>query len=262
MDIKELNVNVAQKTTQNHPWEYARAKVVMDILKKHSTKTSQSKYILDVGCGDIFFLNQYCAKNPNDIPVAVDTAFNEEIIASLSNQYQGLNVLFFDHIDKVYLSGKHADIVFLMDVIEHIEDDVEFIQDLIQKPFIDNNTIFLITVPAFNKLYCNHDKWLGHYRRYNQKMLREHLKKAGLEILSGGYFFTTLLLPRMFQKWVESAKEKESEVTGIGGWTGGKFISKAYELFLLCDYFLFKIFRIVGIKFPGLSAYAVCKRQS
>ena len=76
-------------------------------------------------------------------------------------------------------------------------------------------------------------------------MLREHLKKAGLEILSGGYFFTTLLLPRMFQKWVESAKEKESEVTGIGGWTGGNFISKAYELFLLCDYFFFKIFRIV-----------------
>ena len=33
MDIKELNVNVAQKTTQNHPWEYARAKVVMDLLE-------------------------------------------------------------------------------------------------------------------------------------------------------------------------------------------------------------------------------------
>jgi len=262
MDIKELNVNTSNNTSQNHPWEYARAKVVMDILKKFSPKEKQGKYVLDVGCGDIFFLHQYCQKNPNNIPVAIDTAFNEEIIQSLSQQYKDINVLLFDHIDKVDLSGNHADIIFLMDVIEHIEDDVAFVRALSQKPFVNDNTIFLITVPAFNKLYCSHDKWLGHYRRYDQKMLRDHMQKAGLEIMSGGYFFTTLLLPRLLQKWFESAKKEENEVTGIGGWDGGKFISKAYELFLLCDYYFFKFFRLFGIKFPGLSTYAVCRRQS
>ena len=262
MDIKELNVNVAQKTTQNHPWEYARAKVVMDLLKKHSKTSPQPKYVLDVGCGDIFFLNQYCTKNPNDIPVAVDTSFNEEIIASLSNQYQGLNVLFFDHTDKVDLSGKHADIVFLMDVIEHIEDDVEFLKGLSNKDFISEQTLFVITVPAFNGLYCAHDKWLGHYRRYNQKMLRDHTQNAGLKYITGGYFFTTLLFPRLIQKWVESLSRKEKEVTGIGGWNGGKLISKLYELFLLTDYYFFKLFKLLGINVPGLSTYAICKRLS
>ena len=262
MDIKELNVNNSKQTEKNHPWEYARAKVVMDILKKHSPSSNQSKHILDVGCGDIFFLNQYCTKNPNDIPVAIDTAFNEEIIQSLSQQYQGLNVMFFDHIDKVNLSEHHADIVFLMDVIEHIEDDVQFVKELSQKPFISNDTVFLITVPAFNQLYCSHDKWLGHYRRYNQKMLSDHMQQAGMQVVDGGYFFTTLLLPRLIQKWMESMRKKEHEVTGIGGWNGGKFISKAYELFLLGDYYFFKFFRIFGLKCPGLSTYAVCKRQS
>lgn len=261
MDIKELNVNTSKQTEKNHPWEYARAKVVMNILKKHSPAT-KSKHILDVGCGDIFFLNQYCTKHPNDIPVAIDTAFDEGIIQALSQQYPGLNVLFFDHIDKVNLGDNHADIVFLMDVIEHIEDDIQFVKELSQKPFINDDTIFLITVPAFNQLYCSHDKWLGHYRRYNQKMLRDHMQQAGLKIVEGGYFFTTLLLPRLLQKWIESKQKKEQEVTGIGGWNGGQFISKAYEFLLLCDYYFFRFFRIFGIKFPGLSTYAVCKRQS
>ena len=261
MDIKELNVNTSKKTDNNHPWEYARAKVVMDILKKFTIQNKPAQHILDVGCGDIFFLNQYCKRNPDSIPVAVDTAFDDEIIRSLSVQYKDLNVLFFDHIDKVNLSGNPAGIVFLMDVIEHIENDVQFVKDLSQKSFIDDNTLFLITVPAFNKLYCRHDKWLGHYRRYNQKMLKDHLQKAGLQIVSGGYFFTTLLLPRLMQKWLESAKKKESEVTGIGGWNGGKLVSKTYEFFLLCDYYFFKFFKIFGIEFPGLSTYAVCKRQ-
>lgn len=262
MDIKELNVNATRSTGNNHPWEYARAKVVMDILKKTSPPAAHAKYVLDIGCGDIFFLNQYCTKHPKDVPVAVDTAFDDAIIQSLTQQYQGLNVLFFDHVDKVDLSGHHADVVFLMDVIEHIEHDVDFLKELSQKPFVDDNTVFLVTVPAFNGLYCSHDKWLGHYRRYSQKMLREHLQAAGMQVVSGGYFFTSLLLPRLLQKWVESMRKTEREVTGIGGWTGGKFISKAYEYILLSDYYFFKIFKLLGLNVPGLSTYALCKRQS
>ncbi|MBP5710392.1 MAG: class I SAM-dependent methyltransferase [Bacteroidales bacterium] len=259
MDIKELNVNTSHNTSQNHPWEYARAKVVMDILKKFQSKEKRNKYVLDVGCGDIFFLHNYCKKNPDSIPVAIDTAFNEEIIESLSKQYKDTNVLFFDNIDKVDLSGNKADIVFLMDVIEHIEDDIAFIKELAQKNYINNDTIFLITVPAYNCLYCSHDKWLGHYRRYSRKLLRDHAQQAGLQIVSNGSFFTTLLLPRVLQKFMEFFKKRE--VTGIGGWNGGKFISKTYEAILLCDYYFFKLFRYIGIKFPGLSTYAVCKLQ-
>ena len=33
MDIKELNINAAKGSSKNHPWEYARAKIVCKILK-------------------------------------------------------------------------------------------------------------------------------------------------------------------------------------------------------------------------------------
>lgn len=260
MDIKELNINQNKGTSQNHPWEYARAKVVQNLLRKFLNK-EDTLYALDIGCGDIFFLNQFCKTYTKTAPIAVDTAFTEDITNALSLQYECLNVKFFNNIDNVNLDSHQASVVFLMDVIEHIEDDIQFLKDVKQQDYINDNTFFVITVPAFNNLYCSHDKWLGHHRRYNQQMLKEHTQKAGLKIVSGGYFFTTLLIPRLIQKELESSKKTEQEVTGIGGWNGSKFISKIYEGLLLCDYYFFRIFRIVGIKMPGLSTYAICKRQ-
>ena len=57
MDIKELNVNVKKNLHNNHPWEYARARVVMSLLKKYLKQ--KDICAIDIGCGDIFFLNQF-----------------------------------------------------------------------------------------------------------------------------------------------------------------------------------------------------------
>ncbi len=257
MDIKELNVNIEHHTTRNHPWEYARAKVVNNLLKKKLPKTINA---VDVGCGDVFFLNQFCKRFSVCKAVAVDTAFTEDVVAKLKKK--GKEILFFNNIDQVDIQREKADVVFLMDVIEHIEDDVDFLKTLSQKDFISKKTLFMVTVPAYNNLYSSHDKWLGHYRRYDIKMLKQHISSAGLECVDGGYFFTSLLVPRWIQKKLESPKKWEKEVTGIGGWNGGTVISKIYEWALLCDYFFFRIFRFIGINMPGLSTYALCKQQS
>lgn len=255
MDIKELNVNVQQHTNRNHPWEYARAKVVCNLLKN---KLPKKICVVDVGCGDVFFLSQFCDKFPVRKAVAVDTAFTDEVVAQLKQKKN--DVQYYNSIEQVDLQGKKADVVFLMDVIEHIEDDVNFLKTLSRKDFVGDETLFMITVPAFNNLYCAHDKWLGHYRRYSQNLLKNHIQQADMSVKKGGYFFTSLLIPRLFQKLLESLKEKEQEVVGIGGWNGGKFVSKLYEIILLCDYYFFRLFRIIGIKMPGLSTYAICKR--
>lgn len=262
MDIKELQVNVEKETANNHPWEFARAKVVKNILKKHLRSRKQDLCVADVGCGDVFFLNQFWNSYPHCKPIAVDTAFDEEIINNLSNKHQKMHISFFKDVAEIQLADNAIDVVFLMDVIEHIENDVEFVQGLSERGFVNKDTLFMVTVPAFNSLYCSHDKWLGHYRRYDIKMLKQHLKSAGLECVEGGYFFTTLLLPRWIQKKLESPEKMDEEVTGIGGWNGGKMVSKFYEWALLCDFYFFRFFRIFGLKFPGLSTYALCKRQS
>ena len=156
-----------------------------------------------------------------------------------------------------------ASVVFLLDVIEHIEQDIDFLSNLSQQYFIDSNTIFVITVPAFNSLYCSHDKWLGHYRRYSHKLLKNTVLESGMVYIAGGYFFSSLLIPRIIQKIVDPfLKNQENNVEGIGNWKGNKVVSCLYKNALLFDYYFFKIFRLLGIKVPGLSTYAICKRLS
>ena len=264
MDIKELNINQTSQAAagNNHPWEFVRARVVMDLLCKYLPADNTCPDVIDIGCGDTFFLCRFCASHPSARPVAVDTAFTDDIIASLTAQHSSLGIRFFNDISQVNLDGHKASVIFMMDVIEHIGDDVAFLKLLPAKDYVGNDTVFLITVPAWQKLYCSHDKWLGHYRRYNLKLLRRHVSDAGLQVCRDGYFFFSLLIPRLFQKFFELIHPADRQVTGIGEWKGGPFLSRVYSAALLADYYFSKILRSVGIRLPGLSAYVICRRSS
>lgn len=259
MDIKEFNAEV-EGSKKNHPWEYARFEVVSDILKRHLSTHHHA--ILDVGCGDGFFLEQLSKKYNETKFIAVDTAFDETLIDFFSKKYKHANVQFFKEMPHVVDEVSGADAVLLLDVIEHIENDVDFLKNLASEPMIDNDTLFMISVPAYQKLFCAHDVWLGHYRRYTTKMLRNHTSQAGLEVIECGYFFKSLLLPRFIQVIKEKIiKPKIDLVTGIGDWNGGKLATKIMIGVLVIDYRISRFFRFFGLKLPGLSCYAVCKKR-
>jgi hypothetical protein len=262
MDIKELKVVAKNTEKRNHPWEYARCKVIFDILKPYINKFSEKLNVLDIGCGDLFFLNQFCKEFPGFHPVAIDTAFDDKLICSLRNKHHGLTVDFYRNVQDVKLMEGQVNIVFLLDVIEHIENNRDFLEFLFQQTYIGKNSLFVITAPAFNNLFSEHDKWLGHYRRYSQKELKRTVEDAGFQYIKGGYFFFTLLLVRFIQKYLEILLRKtDKEVKGIGDWHRGKISSFLYEKFLLGDYHVTKLFLVMGIKVPGLSTYIVCKPQ-
>lgn len=79
------------------------------------------------------------------------------------------------------------------DVIEHIEDDKEFIKE-IHTMLVKDGTFF-VTVPAFQNLWSDEDVDAGHYRRYNLKSIKELLTQNGFEIIYSTYFFSFLLFP-------------------------------------------------------------------
>ncbi len=264
MDIKEFKVTVRNDEKRNHPWEYARCKVIFDILKPYINNFSKDLHVLDIGCGDLFSLNQFCKEFGiyRPVAVAIDTAFDDQVISSLRKKYQDLPVRLYKDFQEVKLNQGQASIVFLLDVVEHIENNHDFLELLLQQSYIDKNTIFIITVPAFNTLFSKHDQWLGHYRRYSQKELKRTVEDVGLQYVKGGYFFFTLLLVRFIQKYLDILwRKKDKEVKGIGDWHHGKIFSLFYEKFLLGDYHAAKLFRSMGINVPGLSTYIVCKPQ-
>lgn len=261
MDIKEYNVKVAQGK-QNHPWEHARFGVVLDIINSALKKKGNDTFnILDIGCGDAFFVEKLSAHFANGNFYAIDTAFTPELIASFEDKYKGKNINFYKNIAEVDLSRGQIDVILLLDVIEHIENDVEFLSTLSSIAGFNSETIIVITVPAYQSLFCAHDRWLGHFRRYSLGLLNAHVGHAGFKVFKSGYFFSSLLIPRLLQKGKEKvAKTKDEDITGIGDWNGGKTTTKVVKTALTLDYKFSKALRKVGIKLPGLSCYCVCKQ--
>ncbi|NOU47899.1 MAG: class I SAM-dependent methyltransferase [Bacteroidales bacterium] len=80
----------------------------------------------------------------------------------------------------------------LFDVVEHIENDVEFLTR-VHKLVTDNGYVF-ITVPAYNTLWSNEDIDAGHYRRYTREELEEKLKAIGFSIVYSTYIFSILMV--------------------------------------------------------------------
>ncbi len=71
--------------------------------------------------------------------------------------------------------------VVAMNVLEHIEDDVQALRD-VSKVVVPGGRIALF-VPAYMQLYGEFDRRIGHFRRYTPKTIRQTVEQAGLRVL-------------------------------------------------------------------------------
>lgn len=129
--------------------------------------------------------------------------YNEEYCQQLKNIFRGnknvRGVLQIDLLDpefeKKFIAAKERfDSIFLLNVIEHIENDGLAIQNC--NFLLKKGGHLVVLAPANQWLYCNFDKLLGHYRRYSLKSMQTKITNEQFRIRSGNYF----------------------NITGIGGW--------------------------------------------
>ncbi len=72
--------------------------------------------------------------------------------------------------------NRRFDTIIYIDVIEHIENDSKELEQAVKH--LMPNGFLIIGVPAHQWLYSKFDKAVGHYRRYNKKMLKSALPSA------------------------------------------------------------------------------------
>lgn len=236
MDLIEVSEN-----KNRHPWELSRTKSIINQLEK--LNITGNRKILDIGCGDSYFDRCLISSNPELEIYGVDINLKEEFY---EKKIHGLNS--FEHIPNIKF-----DFVIMMDVLEHIEDDKSFLNDIKSKYLKDDGILF-ITVPAFMKLFSLHDKELKHFRRYNHKMLSELINSCGLEELDWSYFYFSLLIGRLFTM---------NKTKNLGSWQkpSDSFLTKSITSVLNIDFKVLKALSSVGIHLPGLSLMAVCCKK-
>src|SRR4030095_9935198 len=83
------------------------------------------------------------------------------------------------------------DLVLLLDVIEHVEDDAGFLDGSIV-PHLAPGGVLIVSVPAYQGLYSSHDDALAHHRRYSPGRLRAVLEPR-LDVAARGGLFASLL---------------------------------------------------------------------
>ena len=249
MDITELRRNSINK---RHPWEKARAKIIRFLIQKYN---SSCTHILDVGSGDAFVLSYLCSHKIGDLYIAVDTAYSKNIIESLTLT----NNCSINYVQELPESiSPRSNCVLLLDVLEHCENDSEILNQL-HNEALTQSPIFFITVPAFQCLFSKHDKLLGHYRRYNTKTIRQLCKRSGYDIVSSGYFFTSLFLIRAIQLVLEKFGMRKPLKT-VDNWNGSPIITRLLSFFLWIDFITGRFLSMIGIQLPGLSTYCICRR--
>jgi SAM-dependent methyltransferase len=86
-----------------------------------------------------------------------------------------------------------VDVVTLLDVLEHIEDDRGFLGELVGAMRPDATLV--LTVPAVPALWSPWDEQLGHFRRYTRRTLRAVANSLPVEVVEVSYLFPELLVP-------------------------------------------------------------------
>ncbi|MSP77389.1 MAG: class I SAM-dependent methyltransferase [Rhodospirillaceae bacterium] len=134
--------------------------------------------VLDVGAGSGFFSRHLLAGGGAQSALCVDPNYAREYDETVA----GKPVLYRRDCGRT-----DCDLVLMMDVLEHVDDDRALIRHYADK--VPGGAHFLVTVPAFQFLWSGHDVFLEHKRRYRLTEIETVLRDSGLSIVLGAYYF-------------------------------------------------------------------------
>jgi SAM-dependent methyltransferase len=130
--------------------------------------------VLEIGCGTGSFTSLLAARGHR--VVALD--LNPDYVEIAQRRTAHLDEVDIRCADVTEISWEpRFDAVLLLDVLEHIENDVEVLLRL--RNALKPNGVLVLKVPAGQWLYGSMDRAIGHYRRYSRQTLRHACLAAG-----------------------------------------------------------------------------------
>jgi len=176
-------VAVHMEEDRSHWWFRGRLAVISATLRR--ALPPRRVRLLELGCGSGNVLAAL-----SEFGEAVGMEANDDLIAAA--RAAGLDVRVGHLPDRLGVAPGWAEVVLLLDVIEHVDDDVATLSAA--RSGIGEGGLLVVTVPAYQWLWSGHDEVLGHRRRYTASELRAAVERAGFAVLRVSYF-NTLLFP-------------------------------------------------------------------
>jgi SAM-dependent methyltransferase len=169
----------------HHWWYRARREILADYLARHGDLPAGAR-ILEIGCGTGHNLATLAGFGTVDA-IEIDAAARAIATERLGKPVGTARLPELDGVDR----GAY-DLVAVLDVIEHIDDDVAALRAMADA--LKPGGRILIAVPAHQWMWSAHDVVNHHKRRYSKKTLDAAIRAAGLTH-NGLRWFNSLLFP-------------------------------------------------------------------
>jgi SAM-dependent methyltransferase len=226
-EMQQHTYAIMNRVEDSHWWFVGRRAILESFLRgiTEEIKTENPR-ILDVGCGtgaNLEMLAQFGASEGVDVS---DDAL-EFCRAKGLKVHKGL-------AEKLPFADESFDVVTALDVVEHLDDDVDGLREM--RRVLKRGGRTLIFVPAFMWLWGVQDDVSNHRIRYTKRQIVERLEKAGFAVERATYanwtFFAPILAGRTLMKitGIKPESENNVNVSALNGIFGKIFSAERWWL--------------------------------
>ena len=196
--MRAVNKDLMQTTLDvddRHWWYRGRRAVIRAELD--ALALPPAAQVLDAGCGSGRTMQEL-----EDYGTVRGIELDEDA-AELARS-RGHGEVTVGRLEQLPWPDRTFDLITSLDVIEHTPDDRAALAELLRvcRP----GGWLLVTVPAYQALWSEHDEANHHYRRYSRAMLRNAAAGAGWSIVRMTSFNSVLLAPaaavRLARRWL------------------------------------------------------------
>jgi cyclopropane fatty-acyl-phospholipid synthase-like methyltransferase len=190
---------------QAHWWWRAREAILLGVLRRLGPRPDSA--ILDVGCGNALSFRAL-AEFGTVRGIEVDAHLLDDsrpVRAQISTEPLGSAVYDDPHW--------RFDVITALDVLEHIDDDRSALASM--AAMLKPGGLMIITVPAFQILWDQHDEINHHRRRYTVGELKRSLSGHGVDLVELRYLFPGLFLPKLAVRLWNAGRARKLAQHGI-----------------------------------------------
>ena len=182
----------------SHPIDLNSRKFALHAMTQNGC-SQEGAVILEIGCSSGFLIREIADAFPNAIVVGSDVV--KEPLYKLADENPQIAFIRFD-LTQCPLPSDTFDCVILLNVLEHIENDINALAQIYR--ILKKGGALIIEVPSGPFLYDSYDKFLKHYRRYSMSTLIQKLKNLNFHVQKsthlGFFVFPAFFLVKLFNK--------------------------------------------------------------
>jgi len=228
-----------------HWWFRGRRALIWALLRQ--AELPEKPRLLDAGCGTGRNLVEFGTLGPA-------TGVDPSTDAVEFCHRRGIDDVHCAGLENLPFGSDVFDLLLAFDVLEHVENDAGALVELRRVGVPGAHLI--ITVPAYQWMWTEHDVQLHHVRRYTLPVLRDRVRDAGWTVTHATYF-NSILLPFVAAARMVARQSSRRGHTDLDRTPA--LLNRALELPMKFEAAL--IGR--GVRFPaGVSLGLVCRAPS